>query len=226
MIRLTKLLAISLTLVALTACSKKESTVSASTNSSIGAPFDEMHTLFCKTQSGGLSQTETIRLAEITTEVQNKVIEIMKLNNTEAIIKNQEITIKMAKAINKETCDLSAGNVTPLKIEPPSPPVLPEPMAPIAAATAPAPSVDDSPFMPSFDCTKASNGQEKLVCADRELSKLDVDLSQAYSKARDKSTDKNTLKKEQLEWIKYSLRACSDKNCLISSYKKRISELQ
>jgi uncharacterized protein len=86
--------------------------------------------------------------------------------------------------------------------------------------------VDNSPFFPSFDCAKASNGQEKLVCADRQLSKLDVDLSQAYAKARDKTADKDKLRKEQLEWIKFSLRACSDKTCLVGTYQKRISELQ
>jgi uncharacterized protein len=85
--------------------------------------------------------------------------------------------------------------------------------------------VDNSPFSPSFDCAKASNGQEKLVCGDRELSKLDVDLSQAYAKAREKTADKDKLKKEQLEWIKFSLRACSDKNCLVGAYQKRLSEL-
>lgn len=103
----------------------------------------------------------------------------------------------------------------------------PAPVVQVAAPTlTPVAVVDDSPFAPSFDCAKASNGQEKLVCADRDLSKLDVEQSQAYSKAKEKSADKDNLKKLQLEWIKFSLRACSDKNCLISSYKKRIAELQ
>jgi len=65
-----------------------------------------------------------------------------------------------------------------------------------------------------------------LVCGDRELAKLDVDLSQSYAKAREKTADKDELKKEQLEWIKFSLRACSDKTCLVGAYQKRISELQ
>ena len=100
--------------------------------------------------------------------------------------------------------------------------------APAAAAPArvPAPSVDNSPFTPSFDCTKASNGQERMVCADRELAKLDVELSQAYLRARDRATDKDTLRKTQLEWVKQGFRACSDKSCLVSSYTKRIAELQ
>jgi uncharacterized protein len=55
---------------------------------------------------------------------------------------------------------------------------------------------------------------------------LDVDLNQAYTKAKEKTADKDKLKKEQLEWIKFSLRACSDKNCLLGAYQKRIAELQ
>jgi uncharacterized protein len=49
------------------------------------------------------------------------------------------------------------------------------------APAAPAAAADNTPFAPSFDCAKASNAQEKLVCSDRELAKLDVALSQAYS---------------------------------------------
>ena len=65
-----------------------------------------------------------------------------------------------------------------------------------------------------------------MVCADRDLAKLDVQLSQSYAKARGKSVDKELLKKEQLNWIKFSLRACSDKACLTQVYNNRISELQ
>ena len=241
------LLLIALTLVALSACSKKESTtspspdkkeltISSSPDTSLGAPFDEMHRLYCKEkQNGVLSQTDSIRLAELTMQLQNELqsvtIAIRKekdadtlLKNQELLIKNQELMIKSAKALNTETCSLGSGNATPGTKESTAPSTVLTPVAPLAPA--PLAVVDDSPFTPSFDCAKASNGQEKLVCADRELSRLDVELSQAYSKARDKSTDKNTLKQEQLEWIKYSLRACSDKNCLISTYKKRIFELQ
>jgi uncharacterized protein len=47
-----------------------------------------------------------------------------------------------------------------------------------------------------------------------------------YVKAREKTADKDKLKEKQLEWIKFSLRACSDKTCLVGTYQKRISELQ
>lgn len=112
---------------------------------------------------------------------------------------------------------------------PTTPPPAPVASAPVAVAPtpvpAPKPEVDTSAFAPSFDCAKASTGPERLICSDRELSKLDVDLSQTYSKAREKSADKNKLKSEQLEWFKRSRNACSDKSCMETAYKQRISEL-
>jgi uncharacterized protein YecT (DUF1311 family) len=81
-------------------------------------------------------------------------------------------------------------------------------------------------FTPSFDCAKATSGQEKMVCGDRELSKLDVELAQAYAMLMDKSAEKDLVKKEQLNWIRFSFRACSDKACLKQAYNKRMSELQ
>jgi uncharacterized protein YecT (DUF1311 family) len=100
------------------------------------------------------------------------------------------------------------------------------PSTPTPSASSKAPISDSSPFAPSFDCSKASNAQEKMICADRELSSLDVSLSQAYKRARDKSTDKDLIKKQQLNWIKSSVRTCADKSCLVDVYKKRITELQ
>ncbi|SFI39688.1 Protein of unknown function [Nitrosomonas sp. Nm34] len=85
--------------------------------------------------------------------------------------------------------------------------------------------IDNTPFAPSFDCTKASNGAERLICSDRDLSKLDVDLSQVYLKMRDKALDKNKFKAKQIDWIKTSRNACSDKFCMENAYTQRISEL-
>lgn len=118
---------------------------------------------------------------------------------------------------------------TPAPTSPPTPkPAIASTPATVAAPTDSSKSTisDNSPFAPSFDCSKASNAQEKMICADRELSSLDVALSQAYRRARDKSTDKELIKKQQLNWIKSSLRACSDKLCLVDAYKNRISQLQ
>lgn len=93
-----------------------------------------------------------------------------------------------------------------------------------SAAPTQAAVVDTSPFAPSFDCSKASNGAERLICGDRELSKLDVELSERYMKARNSGKDRNKLKSEQLAWLKSSRNACSDITCMSNAYKQRIAE--
>jgi uncharacterized protein YecT (DUF1311 family) len=109
---------------------------------------------------------------------------------------------------------------SPVKIDAPVP--APKTEAPIAVAPA---SVDNNPFAPSFDCAKASSSQERMICADRELSKLDVQMAGAYADARQKSTDANALKAEQKQWLKNTQRSCSDKACLVGAYTSRIAEL-
>jgi uncharacterized protein YecT (DUF1311 family) len=109
---------------------------------------------------------------------------------------------------------------TPAAASTPAP--APEAKTPTASA---APS-DEGGFSPSFDCSKASNSQEKMVCSDRELSRLDVEMSQAYARARQLSADKDALRNEQLTWLKGSFRECPDKSCLADAYKKRIALLQ
>jgi uncharacterized protein YecT (DUF1311 family) len=98
----------------------------------------------------------------------------------------------------------------------------PKTEAPIAAVPS---STDTNPFTPSFDCTKASSSQERLICGDRELSKLDVQMAGAYAAAREKSTDADALKAEQKQWLKNTQRSCSDKVCLVDAYTSRIAEL-
>lgn len=98
---------------------------------------------------------------------------------------------------------------------------------PKAAATVAVPpaNADDNPFAPSFDCAKASSSQERLICGDRELSKLDVQMAAAYADARQKSTDADALKADQKQWLKNTQRTCSDKACLVAAYTARMAEL-
>ncbi len=84
---------------------------------------------------------------------------------------------------------------------------------------------DEGPFAPSFDCSRAINGQERMVCDDRELAGLDVALHQAYIVQRGQSNDPNPILESQRKWIRYSFRACSDKACLVQAYNQRIAEL-
>lgn len=94
-----------------------------------------------------------------------------------------------------------------------------------AEAPAPKENFNNSSFAPSFDCAKANTGPERLICSNSELSQLDVNLSQAYLKAKDKTDDKKSLKAEQLNWMKTVRNACSDADCLKNEMSKRISEL-
>ena len=91
-----------------------------------------------------------------------------------------------------------------------------------AAAAAPA---ETGPITASFDCAKASSAQEKMICSDRDLARLDVDLSAAYRKARDAAADAKALQSEQLQWLKSTRSACSDKACLVEAYKSRLVQL-
>ena len=113
-----------------------------------------------------------------------------------------------------------------------APAVAPEPetkaSAPAAAAQAPAaatPPQDSGPITASFDCAKASSAQEKMICSDRELARLDVDLAKAYGKAREAAADPKALQAEQLQWLRSTRKSCSDKACLADAYRSRTAEL-
>ena len=67
---------------------------------------------------------------------------------------------------------------------------------------------------------------EKLVCADRELSALDVELAGAYRRAREMAADKEALRQQQLRWLRESMRPCKDQACLAQAYRQRLSQLR
>jgi uncharacterized protein YecT (DUF1311 family)/uncharacterized protein (DUF983 family) len=134
--------------------------------------------------------------------------------NPPAVVKNAEETVPEQKV---ETTSQEQAQ--------PAPVAAPVEIQKAPMETAPAtPVVDSTPFAPSFDCTKASNNSEKMICGDRNLSKLDAQLGQVYSVARDKAADKAQLKSEQIAWVKTS-RACPDVACLAKSYEERIKQL-
>lgn len=101
--------------------------------------------------------------------------------------------------------------------------VSPEVVTPSAANAEPVAASTET-TKPSFDCSKASNTVEKMVCASPELAKLDVQMAEQYKNARTSASDQNQLKSEQMSWIKKS-RACKDEACLAQAYRLRIDEL-
>lgn len=90
---------------------------------------------------------------------------------------------------------------------------------------------------PSFDCTKTNSSIEQMICTDSELTDLDIKMSETFKKAlivAKKINDKksvNLLKTIQRGWIKernecWKSQSITAKDCVINSYKLRISKLE
>lgn len=73
-------------------------------------------------------------------------------------------------------------------------------MAGVAVAQTPAPK---PPAGPSYDCTKAKSGREKVVCAHADLAALDRTLAEVYAKerARRDAAGQAELQREHLRWL-------------------------
>lgn len=87
--------------------------------------------------------------------------------------------------------------------------------------------VPTSGWKPSFDCAKASTYSEKMVCEDTLLGKLDGALSESYQYMRRADIGEGAmgdLKKTQKAWL-IERNKCTDKQCLIASYQKRIDAI-
>ena len=82
------------------------------------------------------------------------------------------------------------------------------------------------PVKPSFDCSKATNTVEKMICDDKALSQLDYEMGMSYKDAIDINTenDRPAIKAEQLAWIKQR-NACLTSGCVVKSYTQRLKEL-
>jgi uncharacterized protein YecT (DUF1311 family) len=82
----------------------------------------------------------------------------------------------------------------------------------------------------SFDCTKARAEDERAICKNAELSKLDEDMAAAYKAAiQPIGGDKlrlNPLRANQLEWVKDRVRCGDSLPCLKENYVQRIAWLK
>ncbi len=80
---------------------------------------------------------------------------------------------------------------------------------------------------PSFNCAKAINAVEKLVCKDSELASLDSKLATLYGAALKK--DPAFQKTKQREWLN-ERNACANsspmRDCVLASYQQRIAAVQ
>lgn len=82
-----------------------------------------------------------------------------------------------------------------------------------------------SPLGPSFDCRKAKSNNERIICNDPELSKLDLQLLAIYNSAKASTRDVASFQSAAVEEWKQRERTCVDRGCLIQWYEKRKLQL-
>ncbi len=93
------------------------------------------------------------------------------------------------------------------------------------------PSDVDPASGPSFDCAKASNDSEKMVCSDPALAALDRQLEALYAKrmAATAGADHDALQATQRGWVKgrdECWKAEDTQRCVREAYQTRLVELQ
>lgn len=76
----------------------------------------------------------------------------------------------------------------------------------------------------SFDCAKASNTSEYLVCSTPALSDLDDRLAAAYSAARRQTGNPGQLLMDQRAWLARR-NLCRTSDCVFQAYQTRLADL-
>ena len=82
-------------------------------------------------------------------------------------------------------------------------------------------------FSAGFDCAKAKEKIELLICSDHDLSDRDEYFSEFYASVNKNLAidEKDELRRQQIEWLKKSRNICDAKDCVVDSYKKREIEI-
>ena len=82
----------------------------------------------------------------------------------------------------------------------------------------------------SFDCSKSRSEDEKAICADAELSRLDSEMAAAYKATADLIQGWKEravpFRKNQLEWVKERAGCGATVSCLTNAYRQRIAWLK
>lgn len=78
---------------------------------------------------------------------------------------------------------------------------------------------------PSFNCEAAASRVENMICVDERLADLDVEMADAYSKARETVADRGALQTDQNQWRERVRDRCTDSLCLTREYIRRTDVL-
>lgn len=73
-------------------------------------------------------------------------------------------------------------------------------------------------WSPAFNCMKAGNDVERMICGDKTLADSDVKIAQLV---KDQS-----LADDQKQWLSNVRNVCTDKNCLLNVHRERLAFLQ
>ncbi|HYU34722.1 MAG TPA: protein kinase [Thermoanaerobaculia bacterium] len=76
---------------------------------------------------------------------------------------------------------------------------------------------------PSFDCRRARLDVERMICADAEIARLDVEMADLYHKLYG---HEKHLRPEQLRWLQQERNICQTNECLVQVYRERIAEFR
>ncbi|MEO9788644.1 MAG: lysozyme inhibitor LprI family protein [Aurantimonas coralicida] len=81
---------------------------------------------------------------------------------------------------------------------------------------------------PSFDCAKATTGNERAICDNPGLARLDLALAAAYAQAREVNSeaDSKRIGREQAEWLGFRDTCEGEANCLETLMSARLEALQ
>jgi uncharacterized protein len=77
-----------------------------------------------------------------------------------------------------------------------------------------------------FDCAKAANTVENLICNNENLSQLDDKNTALFREYKSTSTDEGQALQDQRDWLKHTRNACLDASCLEAIYQNRNSYLE
>ena len=85
-------------------------------------------------------------------------------------------------------------------------------------------------FADAMDCKSAKTEQEKAICSDHDLMRLDQTLNESYESKKAEAKNDNQGKKfmkDQIHWLTQIRRPCgTDLNCMTSAYQNRIREIE
>lgn len=89
------------------------------------------------------------------------------------------------------------------------------------------PYIAERSVSPGFDCGKAKEWYEKLICSDTELAELDVEMVRLFRQLQARpGIDAKAINASQVDWRNKVRNVCSDRSCLVASYGERIKQLR